>query len=140
MQASQHEHSTIVQRFCRPFSLWTATYRLIDMPGDMSDLTRSETSTVVMSTPPPEKGKSSDMSDHTLKARPWRRYITPWDRIVSHDYPGQGTEEDPYLIDWLPGDEPDPENPMTWKTSYKWVVTVTAAVATLAVAMASSTL
>lgn len=80
------------------------------------------------------------MSDHTLKARPWRRYITPWDRIVSHDYPGQGTEEDPYLIDWLPGDEPDPENPMTWKTSYKWVVTVTAAVATLAVAMASSTL
>ncbi|KAH8079912.1 major facilitator superfamily domain-containing protein [Filobasidium floriforme] len=110
------------------------------MPGDMSDPTRSETSTVVMSTPPPEKGKSSDMSDHTLKARPWRRYITPWDRIVSHDYPGQGTEEDPYLIDWLPGDEPDPENPMTWKTSYKWVVTVTAAVATLAVAMASSTL
>lgn len=106
----------------------------------MSDPTRSETSTVVMSTPPPEKGKSSDMSDHTLKARPWRRYITPWDRIVSHDYPGQGTEEDPYLIDWLPGDEPDPENPMTWKTSYKWVVTVTAAVATLAVAMASSTL
>ncbi|KAG7527629.1 hypothetical protein FFLO_06738 [Filobasidium floriforme] len=92
-----------------------------------------------MSTPPAEKGKSSDMSDHTLKARPWRRYITPWDRIVSHDYPGQGTEEDPYLIDWLPGDEPDPENPMTWKTSYKWVVTVTAAVATLAVAMASST-
>jgi hypothetical protein len=110
------------------------------MTGDMSDPTRSETSTVVMSTPPAEKGKSSDMSDHTLKARPWRRYITPWDRIVSHDYPGQGTEEDPYLIDWLPGDEPDPENPMTWKTSYKWVVTVTAAVATLAVAMASSTL
>lgn len=102
----------------------------------MSD--RGSTETAVASTP--EKGKSAGMSDHTLKKRPWRRYITPWDRIASHDYPGEGTEEKPYLVDWLPGDEPDPENPMTWKPAYKWTVTLTAAVTTLAVAMASSTL
>lgn len=98
---------------------------------------------------------------YTLKFRPWRRYTTPFSRIVSQEYPGQGSESDPYLIDWL---ESDPENPMTWKTTYKlvkgdprlgnsqtdlrlscfdqfrWLVTLTVAIATLAVAMASSTL
>ncbi|KAH8081119.1 major facilitator superfamily domain-containing protein [Filobasidium floriforme] len=99
----------------------------------------SETST----TPPPEK-RPSDMAvdggqDHTLKVRPWRRKvnITPFSRIASQEYPGQGTEADPYLIDWL---NDDAENPMTWATPYKWVITLTAAIATLAVSMASSTL
>jgi hypothetical protein len=58
--------------------------------------------------------------DHTLKVRPWRRKvnITPFIRIVSQEYPGQGTEADPYLIDWL---NDDAENPMTWATPYKFV-------------------
>lgn len=58
--------------------------------------------------------------DHTLKVRPWRRKanITPFSRIASQEYPGQGTEADPYLIDWL---NDDGENPMTWATTYKFV-------------------
>jgi hypothetical protein len=78
-----------------------------------------------------------DGRDHTLRKRPWRRYVTPWTEITSHPYPGSGTVEDPYLVDWLPADH---ENPMTWKPKYKWFVMMVAAVATLAVSMASSTL
>ena len=33
------------------------------------------------------------------------------------EYPGQGTEDQPFLIDWL--NDGDPENPMTWKNTYK---------------------
>lgn len=72
-----------------------------------------------------------------LRKRPWRRYTTPWDDIVGKTYPGEGTEEKPYLVDWLEGDA---ENPMTWKQHYKWFVVIINAVATLAVSMASSTL
>lgn len=78
-----------------------------------------------------------DGRDHTLKLRPWRQYVHPWREIISHPYPGAGTPEDPYLVDWLPADH---ENPMTWKKAYKWSVMMIAAVATLAVSMASSTL
>lgn len=78
-----------------------------------------------------------DGRDHTLRKRPWRQYVTPWSEIVSHPYAGSGTDEDPYLVDWLPADH---ENPMTWKPRYKWTVMMIAAVATLAVSMASSTL
>ena len=79
-----------------------------------------------------------DNTDHTLKKRPWRRYVTPWNDIVNHKYKGQGTEEKPFVVDWLP--EGDAENPMTWKDAYKWTVVIIVAISTLAVAMASSTL
>lgn len=95
----------------------------------------SVASTAVASNPHPnEKAKSTDLS---LKKRPWRRHITPWHRIADSDYPGNGTESDPYVVDWL---SEDPENPMTWKQGYKWLITLSVAISTLAVAMASSTL
>jgi hypothetical protein len=81
-----------------------------------------------------------------LKWRPWRRNVTPWSDIIEEHYKGSGTETDPYVVDWLQGNEDtstlarDPENPMTWKQSYKWSVTMAVAIATLAVSMASSTL
>jgi len=84
--------------------------------------------------------KTGSKGDFTLKRRPWRRYTTSWSTIVEQKYPGGGTDEDPFLIDWLGEGSVDPENPMGWKPVYKWFVTMVAAVATLAVAMASSTL
>jgi len=76
-----------------------------------------------------------------LRKRPWRRYVTPWQRILTHTYHGEGTENEPYVVDWIDGERGgDPENPMTWGAAYKWRVTMAVAVATLAVAMASSTL
>jgi hypothetical protein len=79
----------------------------------------------------------STSTSHSLPKRPWRRYITPYSDILAHHYPGKGTEDSPYLVDWL---EDDAENPLTWGQKYKWFVTVTVAISTLAVAMASSTL
>jgi hypothetical protein len=82
--------------------------------------------------------------DLTLKKRPWRRHVTPWSDVISEPYKGSGTESDPYVVDWLQGVKDDhardPENPMTWKQPYKWTVTLSVAIATLAVSMASSTL
>lgn len=89
-------------------------------------------------------GSMGDMSgskgDFTLKRRPWRQYTTPWSAIIEQKHPGDGTEESPFLIDWMGEGLADPENPMGWRPIYKWFVTMVAAVTTLAVAMASSTL
>lgn len=59
--------------------------------------------------------------------------VTP--EIINHHYPGSGTEEDPYIINWL---ENDPRNPMAFEQSTKWLLTALVAIATLAVAFVSS--
>ena len=98
------------------------------------------------SDPPRQKPALHDENDYTLKKRPWRRYVTPWDRIINYSYEGEGTEEKPFVVDWIPVDveaglkNGDPENPMTWAQGYKWMVCMSVALATMAVAMASSTL
>jgi hypothetical protein len=82
--------------------------------------------------------------DFTLKERPWRLHATPWSDVINEPYKGSGTETDPYVVDWLQGVKDghvrDPENPMTWEPTYKWTITMSVAIATLAVSMASSTL
>jgi hypothetical protein len=78
-------------------------------------------------------------SDHTLPRRPWRRYTTPFPSLLAHAYPGSGTRDDPYLVDWLPSNG-DPENPLAWGEAYKWAVMAIATGATLGVALASSAL
>ncbi|KZT11514.1 MFS general substrate transporter [Laetiporus sulphureus 93-53] len=50
-------------------------------------------------------------------------------------YPGSGTLEDPYVVDW---DQGDPENPFNWKKSKKWVITIQLAYATWVAAFCSS--
>ncbi|KAJ4301842.1 hypothetical protein N0V90_003938 [Kalmusia sp. IMI 367209] len=37
--------------------------------------------------------------------------------IAIHEYDGSGTEEDPYVVEWIPN---DPRNPMTWSQTKKW--------------------
>lgn len=36
-------------------------------------------------------------------------------------YPGRGTREDPFVVDWDLG---DPENPYNWTKSRKWLITL----------------
>jgi multidrug resistance protein len=50
-------------------------------------------------------------------------------------YPGSGTIEDPYVIDWAPE---DPENPFNWAPFRRWIITAIIAVTTLCIAFASS--
>jgi len=57
------------------------------------------------------------VDSYTVKKRIYRPYVTPFEKILNHHYQGSGTEQDPYIVDWLPKDEEDPQ---TWSTVYKW--------------------
>ena len=83
------------------------------------------------------KGYPSDVNISQLTATrtPYRLYITHFDEIYNHSYPGEGTLDKPYIVGWL---DRDPENPQTWSTMYKWLLTVFISLATLAVTFCSS--
>lgn len=55
--------------------------------------------------------------------------------IIDYPYPGSGTEDDPYIVNWIPN---DPRNPQLFSPVKKWSITFCAAIATLAVALISS--
>ena len=50
-------------------------------------------------------------------------------------YPGSGTPEDPYLVDWLPD---EPSNPYNWRPSFKWMNMAVIAMSALCISFASS--
>ena len=55
--------------------------------------------------------------------------------ILNHQYPGHGTVDSPYIVDFLPDDAHDPLQYPSWK---KWAITLLQAIATLAVAFVST--
>jgi hypothetical protein len=55
--------------------------------------------------------------------------------IIDYSYPGSGTEEDPYVVTWIPD---DPRDPMRFSPGKKWSITIVMALATLAVSLDSS--
>jgi hypothetical protein len=57
------------------------------------------------------------------------------DDVLYYDYPGQGTPESPYVVDFLPDDA---SNPRQFPQAKKWTITMLLAVATLAVAFVST--
>ncbi|KAI5467634.1 major facilitator superfamily domain-containing protein [Mariannaea sp. PMI_226] len=57
------------------------------------------------------------------------------DEVLNHPYAGSGTEEDPYIVQWIPD---DPRNPMMFTTFTRWFITMILAIATLAVSLVSS--
>lgn len=78
-----------------------------------------------------ESGKTTRIS--TLRMVWDQRVVTP--EIINYNYSGSGTEEDPYLVNWI---ENDPRNPMGFSQLKKWSLTMLVAIATLAVAFVSS--
>ncbi|GAB7348424.1 hypothetical protein MBLNU459_g6849t2 [Dothideomycetes sp. NU459] len=70
---------------------------------------------------------------------PWWRMVTQQGlvtpEIMKWQYPGSGTEEDPFVVNWI---ENDPRNPMLFAEWKKWSLTMLVAFATLAVAFVSS--
>ncbi|KAI1766591.1 MFS general substrate transporter [Hypoxylon sp. FL1150] len=60
-------------------------------------------------------------------------HMTP--EVIHHVYPGSGTEEDPYLVDWIPGDT---KNPYEIAGGMKWWITSIMAFGTLSVSLSSS--
>ncbi|KAI1504251.1 major facilitator superfamily transporter [Biscogniauxia marginata] len=59
--------------------------------------------------------------------------VTP--AVLEWKYRGAGTEEDPFVVDFLPD---DPKNPMKFPTWKKWFITILQAIAVLAVAFVST--
>lgn len=59
--------------------------------------------------------------------------LTP--EVVNYDYNGSGTDEDPFVVDFIPN---DPRDPMGFTFFTKWAITLIAAFATLAVSFVSS--
>jgi len=57
------------------------------------------------------------------------------ENVLTHKYAGAGTEEDPYVVDFIPH---DPRNPMNFSQLKKWSITLLVAFATLAVSYVSS--
>jgi hypothetical protein len=59
--------------------------------------------------------------------------ITP--EVEAWNYQGSGTQDDPYVVQWI---DNDPRNPMLYSEVKKWSLTMLVAMATLAVAFVSS--
>lgn len=57
------------------------------------------------------------------------------EEVARFPYAGKGTEEEPFVVVWLPN---DPRNPMNFSTVKKWSITVLVSMVTLAVALVSS--
>lgn len=55
--------------------------------------------------------------------------------VINYDYEGAGTEDDPYVVQWI---ENDLRNPMTWSETKKWLITICMAFSVLAVSFCSS--
>ena len=47
--------------------------------------------------------------------------VTP--EVMRWEYEGSGTEDDPYIVDWI---ENDPRNPMLFPVWKKWAITINA--------------
>jgi multidrug resistance protein len=87
-----------------------------------------------------DKKEAKDQSEVVKPTRIpyWRKVIdqagvTP--EVANYPYPGSGTDEDPYIIQWIPH---DPRNPMFFSATSKWFITMVMALTTLAVALVSS--
>ncbi|RCI17186.1 hypothetical protein L249_2162 [Ophiocordyceps polyrhachis-furcata BCC 54312] len=57
------------------------------------------------------------------------------ENALAYKYPGNGTPQSPFIVDFLPTDA---RNPLTFKRPFKWLITWLAAFSTLAVSFASS--
>jgi len=79
-----------------------------------------------------ESGKGPKSIPH-WKLLTQQGIVTP--EIVNWKYDGKGTEEDPYVVEWI---EDDPRNPMRWPQVKKWASVLMMAFATLVVSFCSS--
>jgi hypothetical protein len=60
---------------------------------------------------------------------------TPGHDVEDSPYPGSGTPEDPYLVDWL---DDEPANPYNWRPAFKWTTMAIIAISALCISFASS--
>ncbi|KAH7360570.1 major facilitator superfamily domain-containing protein [Rhexocercosporidium sp. MPI-PUGE-AT-0058] len=86
----------------------------------------------------PEQDVEAQKKSTQKKAAHWelvfdQTHVTP--EVLNWPYKGSGTEEDPYVVEYI---ENDRRNPMLFPKWKKWMITLLVAVVTLAVAFVSS--
>ncbi|KAL8943693.1 MAG: hypothetical protein Q9216_000892 [Gyalolechia sp. 2 TL-2023] len=96
----------------------------------MSDHTAESDSSGTL-TEPESSGKAKPPSYFHVVAS--HSLVTP--EVRRYHYSGAGTQEDPYVVEFLPN---DPRNPMGFSMIKKWTITILVAFVTLAVAFCSS--
>jgi len=57
------------------------------------------------------------------------------DDIVNWEYEGEGTEADPFVVEWIAN---DPRNPLAFSQTKKWIMAITVANSVLVVSFCSS--
>lgn len=90
-------------------------------------------------------GPDTNRNDSNMDIESGREGISHWNmimdkgvvtqEIINYDYEGEGTEEDPYVVEWI---DNDPRNPMTWPKTKKWIMAITVANSVLVVSFCSS--
>lgn len=53
---------------------------------------------------------ATDLALPKRRKLPWRRHITPTEVLLGHPYSGSGSEDDPFIVEWLPNDQEYPQN------------------------------
>ena len=80
----------------------------------------------------------TELRAHSEKPTNWQLVLSHsliTQEVLDHKYDGSGTEDDPFVVEFIPD---DPRNPMLFKPLKKWCITVLIGVSTLAVAFNSS--
>ena len=93
----------------------------------------SETSSNTLAEVPTNATNYSTKSVTLFKVVCSHSLITP--KVLTWDYEGSGTAEDPFAVEFLPN---DPRDPMNFSMFKKWSITLLVASVTLAVAFDSS--
>lgn len=124
-----------------------------DRASSLSTTTTSSSNTVghndrAVSSPVQQAEKQNvdpEKQQHTQQRHYPREKVPHWrlvasqtlvtDAVLNHPYKGSGTDEDPYIVEYIPN---DPRNPMEWPLFKKWFIIMSVAIATLAVAFVSS--
>merc|ERR1711939_1132050 len=87
----------------------------------------------------PEKQAHDQRYHHPKEKVPHWRLVASQslitDAVANYPYNGSGTEDDPYVVEFIPN---DPRNPVEFSQVKKWFITLTVAIATLTVAFVSS--
>ncbi|KAI0805230.1 major facilitator superfamily transporter [Xylaria sp. FL0064] len=96
------------------------------------------TSAVTLAEPEPLEEEVVEPPQPSNEITWWQRQfdhacVTP--AVLEWKYKGQGTPENPYVVDFLPDDK---RNPFLFPAWYKWSITVFKAIAVLAVAFVST--
>ncbi|KAF4333709.1 multidrug resistance [Fusarium beomiforme] len=84
---------------------------------------------------------ATDLESQQTKAKPSHLSLIldpagVTDDVINYNYPGHGTTDSPYIVEFLPN---DPRNALNFSPSKKWLITILQAIATLSVTFASTT-